>query len=46
MFAIENGNEEWKLPPGKVGKRYRDVGEEVIILSLHSALSNSLKLGL
>lgn len=33
MFTTENGNEERKLPPGKVGRSYRDVGGEVIILS-------------
>lgn len=33
MFTTENGNAEWKFLPGKVGRRYRDVGGEVIILS-------------
>lgn len=46
MFATENGNEEWKLPRGKVGRRYKGVGGEVIILSLHSTLRNSIKLSL
>lgn len=33
MFTTENGNAEWKFPSGKVGRRYRYVGGEVIILS-------------